>query len=374
MATKNNVLLLFIFVGLIYVAQSQSFVNRINVGLSAEISTLLPHHKMMYPLAEQKFKNVSADFYYQPPTLSYWRNVYYRPQTGISFLFSEMSSEKQLGNAYALMPFMKFSIGKSQKVLHKFYFGCGIGYLTKTFDRIDNYKNIAIGSHLNAALRLFYMFDVPISSNFAIESGIGITHFSNGAISLPNRGANQMSVSLGIKYLNNPLLGSFSIKDSVNFHPTFLPCFYLFTGIKQLYLGENKKYFAYSLGSAISYEYSKLKAGVIGIDIFYDSSENIYYQDIGVEKSKFELLKSGVYIGHQWYFNRLTFGLNFGAYLYAENKVGGTGDFYNRLILRYRILPQIELNSSIKAHFAKADYIEWGVVYKPSNFLKKKND
>lgn len=364
---KFTIFLLFLFY-FVQIGISQNFTNISDISLNAEYGTLLPHHKMMYPLAEQKYFNSRLDICVKSRNTKLWHIAYNYPQTGATLLYSGMSSPSSLGRAIALMSFMKISVNKSQKFQHKIYFGLGLGYLTKTFDRLDNYKNIAIGSHFNAALRIFYSFEMPISKYFGIETGFGITHFSNGAISLPNRGANQMSVSLGFKYLNKPFVAGVSNPDTVHFHSTFSPYFYLFTGIKQLYVGDKTKYQAFTLGGASEWRYRPFNAALCGIDFFYDASDRAYYQDEGFDYPISSFIKSGFYIGHQWYFDRLSFALNFGAYIYAKNQVGDAGSFYNRLTLRYDLTKNVALNASLKAHFAKADYIEWGIVYKPLKF------
>lgn len=373
MVNKNTVFFLLLSIFFIENVYPQNILNRSKFCFSLEYGSLLPHHKMMYPLAEKKFFNSRVDIIVKTKELRNWQLAYRFPESGVTFLYSELSSPV-LGNAFALMPFMKFKINNSQKFQHKVYFGCGVGYLTKTFDRLNNYKNIAIGSHFNAALRVFYSFEVPISNRLGLETGFGITHFSNGATKHPNRGANQMSISLGVRYQNKKNEVNIISKDSCRFQKSFLPYFYLFTGVKQLYVGDNTKYQAFTFGGAMEWKYRIYKSAICGIDIFYDASDKAFFLNEGLDYPFTSFIKPGFYLGHQWSFNKLSFALNFGAYIYSKHKIGDTGDFYNRLVLRYKVSNVLELNSSLKAHFAKADYIEWGVVYKPftNHTLKNK--
>lgn len=373
MVNKNTVFFLLLSIFYIESVFPQNILNRSKFSFSLEYGSLLPHHKMMYPLAEQKYFNSRLDIFINSRKTKLWHKAYNYPETGATLLYSGMSSPSSLGRAFAVLPFMKFKINNSQKIQHKVYFGLGLGYLTKTFDRLDNYKNVAIGSHFNAAMRIFYSFEVPFSNRLGLETGFGITHFSNGAISLPNRGVNQMSISLGIRYQNKKNEGIIIPKDSCCFQKSILPYFYLFTGIKQLYVGDSKRYQAFSFGSAVEWRYRSFKAALCGIDLFYDASDFAFFRDEGHEYPFSSFIKSGFYIGHQWYFDRLSFALNFGTYIYSKHKVGDTGDFYNRLVLRYQVSNVLELNSSLKAHFAKADYIEWGLVYKPFRNITLKN-
>lgn len=349
-------------------AFSQSAKLPFSVSGQLEYAKLLPHHKMMYPLAEQDFLNFKIDFSKQRTGKFYWEQKYNYPEVGITFLYSELSSPEQIGTAYALMPFMNIFLNPNKKLRHSFYFACGIGYLTDKFDRLDNYKNIGIGSSFNAAIRIFYHLQFPISQHFSLESGFGLTHFSNGATMHPNRGLNQMSVGLGLRYQNIKPSLNVLVADSV-FRKTWEPQFYFNAGYKRLFVGDETAYGAFTLGTAVLWKYSLLKAALLGLDVFYDASDVAFYKVNGTILPAHRFLKTGLYLGHQWSMNRLSFGIQFGGYLYAPNKVGDVGDFYNRLVLRYKVNQSVSLNTSVKAHFAKADFIEWGLVYHPKFIL-----
>ncbi len=360
------IVVFFIFVNHHFVFPQQNS-NLFAVSSNIEYATLLPHHKMMYPLAERKFFNFKLDFSKPQMGNKFWHQKYNFPETGITFLYSDLSSSEKIGNAYAIMPFIKVFVNPTQNFRHSFYFGCGMGYVTKTFHPLGNYKNIGIGSHFNAALRLFYHLQFPINEHLVIESGLGLTHFSNGATAHPNRGLNQMSVALGLKYQNKkPAFINRNLDTA--FAKKWAPQIYFNTGYKRLFVGDETAYGAFNLGFDVLWKYNVLKAAVMGVEGFYDASDRAFYKANNVLLPMSDFIKIGIYGGHQWTMDRLSFAIHFGGYLHAPNKVGDIGDFYNRLVLRYKVNQSFSLNSSIKAHFAKADFIEWGVVFHPNFF------
>ncbi|MDY0217053.1 MAG: acyloxyacyl hydrolase [Bacteroidales bacterium] len=367
---KSSRIILTVLLSLILIKDSKAQNSSpFSTSTSIEYAKLLPHHKMMFPLAERDFLNFKLDFSKQRTGKAYWEQKYNYPETGISFLYSELSSPDKIGSAFALLPFINIFIDPSKKLTQGFYFACGIGYLTEKFDRLENYKNIGIGSHLNASVRLYYNLRFPISQHFLMESGLGFTHFSNAAIAHPNRGLNQMSLALGIRYQNAKPQFNAIVLDTA-FLRSWEPQIYFNAGYKRLFVGDETAYGAYTMGTAVLWKYSFLKSALFGLDVFYDDSDQAFYKANGTVLPAHQFIKTGLYVGHQWAMNRFSFGIQFGGYLYAPNKVGDVGNFYNRLVLRYRVSQSLSLNSSIKAHFAKADFMEWGLVYQPKIILR----
>ncbi|HTA82753.1 MAG TPA: hypothetical protein VK783_07470, partial [Bacteroidia bacterium] len=59
---------------------------------------------------------------------------------------------------------------------------------------------------------------------------------------------------------------------------------------------------------------------------------------------------------------KLAFPMELGGYLYTKST--GHGYEYNRLGIRYNITSHFIANVSLLAHYAAADYVEWGFGYK----------
>lgn len=70
--------------------------------------------------------------------------------------------------------------------------GTGMGWSTAPYDPVDRPLSIAIGTRLNAGIHLGTSVHVVQREEGWIALGAGLTHFSNGALALPNLGVNNL--------------------------------------------------------------------------------------------------------------------------------------------------------------------------------------
>ncbi|MGD0711761.1 MAG: acyloxyacyl hydrolase, partial [Bacteroidales bacterium] len=245
-----------------------------------------------------------------------------------------------------------------------FRFGTGLGYLTKKFDRIDNYKDIAIGSHLNAALNLFYELKWIISKRVLVSGSIGLSHFSNGLIKTPNLGINIPTVSVGMAYIFHNNSTIISHVDTAFHKKKQKLNIQLFAsgGIKQISLPGGSYYGIYTLSACFLKPLSKKREIGIGFDIFWDLSnvQTIEYNGFTVNHA-YDVIKPGIYIGHQFDFSHFSIITQIGYYLYVKDKY--VEPIYTRFALRYLFSNRIMLNLALLTHYATADFIEWGIGY-----------
>jgi hypothetical protein len=108
------------------------------------------------------------------------------------------SSKNAFGDAYMLTHSLMIGLITKQRNAWYFIPGFGIVYDTKTF--YDDFRNIFIGSHLNYAIRLESQYHYHLKTNSILIAGIKYMHYSNGAVILPNRGINSISVKLGYAF------------------------------------------------------------------------------------------------------------------------------------------------------------------------------
>ena len=95
----------------------------------------------------------------------------------------------ELGSAFSIFPFIDFPLTRYKNFSVNFRFRTGrCVYLTKRFDRLTNYKDLAIGSHINASANMMFKSEYKLSERLNISLGFGLQHFSNGSLKLPNYG------------------------------------------------------------------------------------------------------------------------------------------------------------------------------------------
>ena len=72
--------------------------------------------------------------------------------------------------------------------------GTGMGWSTAPYDPVERPLSIAIGTRLNAGIHLGTSVHVVQREKGWIALGAGLTHFSNGALALPNLGMNNLHI------------------------------------------------------------------------------------------------------------------------------------------------------------------------------------
>ena len=215
-------------------------------NLTAEIKLqyglLMSHHleldifRSHFPAFEISLQKVTYGKYR-------WEAEYNYPLIGVSLWYSGLGGFPEIGSAIAVYPTINFPLFGDKKQSLNFKLGIGLGYLTNRFDRLKNYQNFAIGSHLNIAASLFFEYRNRISKMLTFTTGLGLTHFSNGTMKTPNYGLNILTASIGISsFLSNP-------NRSLN--KKILPKLYPFEF-------DGRKYLSFEIAAAMAYKDMKI--------------------------------------------------------------------------------------------------------------------
>jgi hypothetical protein len=307
-----------------------------------------------------------------------WEVAYAYPIIGISFWFSRLGGFEEIGSAYAVYPFINFPIFYNSSQSVNFRIGLGLSYLTEKFDRLENYKNFAIGSHINVAGSLYLEYRRKLGRIFTISGGFGLTHFSNGATKTPNYGLNIITANVGVS--------AFLKRPNPAFDKKLLPELYSFEfdGRKDLdiefsfsYASKDmteqygKKFNVYgfyvNVLKRISYK-SKIGGGV---DLVYDQSDKYILEWSGIEVDKnIETLKPGMSAAYELVISKISFMFNFGFYLYT--KEASEGQVYQRLTLKYYFINNAFAHIVLNTNWGKAEYVGFGLGYKLNFIYKRK--
>lgn len=360
----RKIFVFIVFIFLILKSYSQNKLDKYFISLQPEYGGVVAHHEEIKPLSLYNFPNIEFSFYKQTTGENLWEKKLNYPQSGISFLYSSLSNKNVFGRAFSIMPFRSFTFFRREKFEQRFVVSAGLGLLTKPFDSITNIKNIAYGSYLNASIKFQYNFLYKINNLSSLSIGGSFLHYSNGAIKYPNWGLNVLSVSAAYHKKINKTPIIFTEPSVVLFEKKWKPYLWGAYGIKQNSEKDKNLYNAYSLGFGCSRAYKDSKEWMVEANIFYDITDKIEANHYLLYPSDFDILKIGLIAGHEWSIDRLSCIVQIGYYLKIYNKNEFSNRIYNRMALRYRLFNSLYSNISIKAHYAKADYIEWGLLYK----------
>jgi hypothetical protein len=238
-----------------------------------------------------------------------------------------------------------------------------LGFLTKSFDRVDNFKNNAIGSHINAFINFRLLNEWNVGKNYKLQSGLSLTHFSNGAFKMPNLGVNVPTIFLGLsKSFNYDKMAYVpdtcsSLKKHWNISIIAGSC------VTETEPPVGIKYFAGTFGVQLERYFNNKGMWLIGAEIGYNggNKQRLTGDSIFITK-KSELVQTGIKAGYSFTIGNLHLPVEMGYYTTTLYK--GNGPFFHRIGMRYYFANNFIANITLKTHWAKADYIEFGIGYR----------
>lgn len=328
---------------------------------------LIAHRPFMTHLVQENAYAFEITGWQQFSDTSAFTKRLKNPMKGYSVEFRNFGYNDVLGTAFSVTSYNVFPIYGSEK---KFYVdlivGTGIGYLTKSYDQIENPLNNAIGSKLNARVNL-KLTATKYFNSFHLGGGIEFMHFSNGSIKTPNLGLNLPAVFLtaGIQSSER----KYSAEKRKNFKRELL----LKSNLSAEIILTAKEIGAVPfdpklypvIGGRFAYTYSKngLWGFESAIDIIHNEANFHKYNDTTFVRN--DILQIGIYVGSyiHFYKSQLAFGLGY----YVRDIINAEGKVYNRIGYRYSFNKKWFGTFNIKANYAKADYFEFGIGYR---FLK----
>jgi hypothetical protein len=302
---------------------------------------------------------LELDYVHKPEELSGMERDYRDAETGVAFYYAWLGNPSELGNLMGAYPFISFHL---KRCYHEGFYirtGIGLAYLPVTFNRLSNHKDNFIGTHLNTLFDFRLTRHFYLCNNLRIEAGIELTHSSNGSFKTPDLGVNLLTASTGISFCNAPKwthikkdTGTIPKKDWVN-------VFILAGGVSQVEPPDGVYYpvatFTYSLYKNLN---RKNRIGG-GLDIFYN---NANIERLGENILPIENTQVGIKGTYEMRISQLSLPFEMGVYLYSRYQ--GNGIVYDRIGLRYYTKYHIIYNLTLLSHFAKSDFVEWGIGYK----------
>ena len=278
---------------------------------------------------------------------------------GVAARFSNLGNEKVLGKEFSLTAFFKLDIIKKRNFRFYNQTGVGFGYVTRKFDFVDNYMNVAVGSHLNTHFNSRFGVGYSLTNKCEINLGLVFNHFSNANLREPNLGINTVSVFGGVNYL----LGQSTKKQKNEIGPhvksNYTEVFLSFGG-KHTRALSSKKY----LTSSLSLEFNRASFRFFhigyGLDIFYDSSIEDQLISIDEDYKNAYSFQTGIHIAPTFIYNRLNLIIQQGVYLGLTERIENY-TFYNRGIIKYWINERMSVRVAMKSHLHILDFPEIGI-------------
>lgn len=334
--------------------------NNFGVGATYHYGFISPHNVLVNEIIQGHTQMVQLDFYRQTNGEKLWEQYYNYPKIGVSTIFINSGNPESLGKIYGLFPFIDFPLNQ-WKVTWDLKFGVGIGYIEKPFDRKENYKNLVIGSHINALIYIDTHWDLPITEKLHTSLGVALTHFSNGSLKRPNLGINIFSLNYGVSYNFGTTENRISRSDE-NREKKWNHLAVVNAGVKEIDDIGGNKYMVYNTSYNLLRTFTNKSSVGVGTDFFYNTSLEpliVRLQNENLGKfANFRMGLSGIYALDM---GNLSLVFQTGFYGYTNYK--SNGNIYTRIVTRYRFTDKLFFNLGLKTHFFVADFIEYGIGY-----------
>ncbi|MFN4123691.1 MAG: acyloxyacyl hydrolase [Flavobacteriales bacterium] len=289
-----------------------------------------------------------------------WEINYGHPSGGVHFQALQLNNQV-LGDAYAIMPFIRFPLNGIRKNPLRLIVSSGLGWLTRPFDIEDNHKNIAISSHINSAFHFELGYDYRFNDRLKAGIGLSLTHYSNGAWSVPNAGINLLCINAGLGWN----IGRLEVKNKqreTNIDKQWNAWLWAGASGKEVYPVNRQSFFAGTIGLNVQRRMTFKSSVGTGLDLMYDHS---LFDRMSRDQDNPTLdraLRIGTGIRYTLHIHKIEIPLEQMIYLMA--RYNPDTFLYHRVGIRYRINEHLISGVTLKAHFAKADYVEWHLGYK----------
>jgi len=283
-------------------------------------------------------------------------------------LNNNLASKGLIGNTYGLMGRLEIQVAKAGPVRLLFTPGLGFVYATETY--FTN-QNPLISSHVNLAAQAAVKVQAAITPTTALQAGVGIFHYSNGGMRLPNNGVNAYDATLGIVQ-NLPYERASHTPDprfeNVHKHSADVGVDFGARGVFR----QNRSYARTGLYAHYSYRLNQAISLTAGPDavyyntVFKDDQFDELFQNYG---TSYDHWRVGLSAGTDIWVGKLAIMLSAGRYLHFNTVATAFGKEYNTKYywtggVKYYVLPWLGIQGKGYVHGTEADYIGLGLTAK----------
>lgn len=306
-----------------------------------------------------------------------WHALYNDFRYGVGFFHGVFNNSKDLGNPFALYAFAGFSPIKYKRFTFKNELAFGLSGVWDCYDKDDNNQNIAVSMPIEVYIHFDFEGFWKLDDKWQINAGVSLMHFSNGALTKPNKGINVVNGQLGISYCPSKierLPNVYSEPKEKRFHLDAGA----WAGVHAVYFDckdlpgrddtVQKSYWVEGLQLKMMYDISsryELGVGVEGLynDALWKNDAKRYFAKDYKKLGTADKLGLGIYLSFHYNVNNFAVLVEPGYAI--RQKHGYAPKFYQRLGLRYYAFKGMFAQLALRAYnYHVADYIEWGIGYR----------
>lgn len=303
--------------------------------------------------------------------------VFNYPLWGLGFKVLDFDNISEIGIPLALYGFIDIPLIRRQRFTLNTELGFGLSFNWHSFNPVTNKFNVALG------LGQAFMSDAGLSLNYALSehvdlvAGVNFTHFSNGAIKLPNFGINSYAPKVGLKY---------NFYKRPEFVKPNIPAFKqhgewkisVFAAMKNIIFDSvsvdiREKYegvFFPVYGVSALYNWRLNHVSKIGIGATFNFNESINAQVAvanneltDIDGSVTDNLQLSIYPSYEISIDKISIILQPSFYIYRKNFKNISPVFHQRIGINYLINERLYAGITLRDYSMHADFVEWTLGY-----------
>ncbi len=293
-----------------------------------------------------------------------WQEEFNYPDLGGSFVYQNMNNTT-LGHNFGLYAHYNFYLLKRAI---QFRIGQGIAYNTNPYDKNENFRNNAYGSHFMSSTYLMLNYHkANVFKGLGFKAGISLIHYSNANFKAPNTSTNTFALNAGMIYD----LDGGKTHDYIKSGPRekiIEPIRYnlaLRFGLNESDVIDSGQYPFYIASVYADKRLGRKSAIQFGADIYFSNflKELIRFQSISFPENGVSVdddyKRIGLFVGHELFINKMSVITQLGYYVYYPFDF--EGQLYNRVGVKRYFGNKVFGAITLKSHGAKAEAVEFGI-------------
>lgn len=288
-----------------------------------------------------------------------WHGLYQYPRVGLSFIYLDYK-QIVIGKSLSLSSYLSLPVKTDENSSLFFRFGTGLSYFTNKFNIQENPTNNIISARFNAVIQTRLEYERKVSSKTGLLLGLGLNHYSNGGNAKPNLGVNIVTGTMGINYHSNSSYKPLPANSTAAKNSPFYISISSSIGVKQRNDFDPVKYLVTSAALSGYYPLNQKSTLLIALEGFYDPSlfPRRRFDPRVKPGTTPDIRRSGLTVGHELAFGKVSFGTQVGYYVYRPYKSDAA--FYQRLETKVKLHQHLFIAAGLKLHdIIKADIIEY---------------
>lgn len=293
-----------------------------------------------------------------------WESRFNYPDYGASFIYQKFNNEF-LSENFGVYAHYNFYFFKRNLM---FRIGQGIAYNTSPYDKVENFRNNAFGTHLLSSTYLMLNYKKEnIFKGFGFQTGLSLIHYSNANVKAPNSSINSIVFNIGANYILDsenkteyiPSTEDKKFTEKIKYNIAFR------TGINESDVINTGQYAFYIASAYADKRLNRKSAIQVGTDVFFSNflKKHIQYKSVAFPEDNVsgdeDYKRVGLFVGHELFINKTSFITQVGYYVYYPFDFEGR--VYNRIGLKRYFGERVYGALTLKSHGAKAEAVEIGI-------------